>query len=434
MTKRCIAVLLCLVLVCCSVPTALAAAEIAPSTGDVNADGTVNMKDVLGLRRFLAGLDTGVAGNGDVNGDGDVNMKDVLMLRRYLAGLEATLPAATETLSTSAGTLPTGETTAGTSASVTEKPSRTTKPKTTWATKYPIDHNAPRINFIDNTAATLGVWWWHADDTYNEALCARYLTLLEENQVTEIYFYCAHLLTSEQNRAKVHTFVQEAMKRGMRVAVLFDNQNVVKAGDTSFTNAVSRVLTYKEEYPQDDVYGLHCDIEPQAPDRVNGDTWSAWTQGYVTNFIPQIAAARKQGVWVELDIGCGWWVNGFDRAYEGSEMHEYDGTTMDLFDVIANNVDCMCMMTYRDTAPAILDMADAGRRAADKAGCKIVYGVETGDDGEGAHVDFYADSKEIMYTELSKLCLKLESEPPVGGYGFAIHYMRMWDALRDTLE
>ena len=62
--------------------------------GDANDDGAVNMKDVLLMRKYLAGLDVEYnAENADCNGDGDVNMKDVLMLRKYLAGLVETLGA-----------------------------------------------------------------------------------------------------------------------------------------------------------------------------------------------------------------------------------------------------------------------------------------------------------------------------------------------------
>ena len=57
--------------------------------GDASGDGVVNMKDVLAVRKFVAGI----AMNGfneaaaDVNKDGAVNMKDVLLVRKFIAGL-----------------------------------------------------------------------------------------------------------------------------------------------------------------------------------------------------------------------------------------------------------------------------------------------------------------------------------------------------------
>jgi len=57
--------------------------------GDVDGNGGVNMKDILLLRRVLAGdveLSPEEQKNADVNGDGAVNMKDILLLRRIVAG------------------------------------------------------------------------------------------------------------------------------------------------------------------------------------------------------------------------------------------------------------------------------------------------------------------------------------------------------------
>ena len=58
------------------------------SMGDVNGDGTVNLKDAVMIRRYIAGnwdidINETIA---DVNGDGTVNLKDVVMIRRYIAG------------------------------------------------------------------------------------------------------------------------------------------------------------------------------------------------------------------------------------------------------------------------------------------------------------------------------------------------------------
>ncbi len=59
--------------------------------GDANGDGSVNMKDILLLRRILAGAAEPTpeeAARADVNGDGSFNMKDILLLRRIVAGVE----------------------------------------------------------------------------------------------------------------------------------------------------------------------------------------------------------------------------------------------------------------------------------------------------------------------------------------------------------
>ena len=57
--------------------------------GDVDGNGSVNMKDVLMLRKSVAGAETLMPGQNirsDVDGDGSVSMKDVLMLRKIIAG------------------------------------------------------------------------------------------------------------------------------------------------------------------------------------------------------------------------------------------------------------------------------------------------------------------------------------------------------------
>ena len=57
-------------------------------TGDVNCDGSIDLKDVAVLRRHLAGgwNVTISEANSDVNKDGSIDLKDVTILRRYLAG------------------------------------------------------------------------------------------------------------------------------------------------------------------------------------------------------------------------------------------------------------------------------------------------------------------------------------------------------------
>lgn len=76
-----------------------AAAEAA--TGDVNADGAINLQDVLMLRKFLASLpcspDLTAA---DMNADNAVNTKDLLLLRKKIADFEPVKPVEPKVLAT----------------------------------------------------------------------------------------------------------------------------------------------------------------------------------------------------------------------------------------------------------------------------------------------------------------------------------------------
>ena len=59
--------------------------------GDVDGDGNVTMKDVLLIRKIIAGAlieqpDAETIARADVDGDGKLTMKDILMLRKIVAG------------------------------------------------------------------------------------------------------------------------------------------------------------------------------------------------------------------------------------------------------------------------------------------------------------------------------------------------------------
>lgn len=56
--------------------------------GDVNGDKAINMKDVLFMRKYIAGQSVSNFNeiSADVNCDERINMKDVLLMRKYIAG------------------------------------------------------------------------------------------------------------------------------------------------------------------------------------------------------------------------------------------------------------------------------------------------------------------------------------------------------------
>ena len=87
--KRLIAILLTLLFIIPAIPTG--AETYGYLRGDVNDDGALSMKDVLAIRRLLAGdfgEDEAFVLAADVDGDGTLTMKDVLKLRKIIAGAE----------------------------------------------------------------------------------------------------------------------------------------------------------------------------------------------------------------------------------------------------------------------------------------------------------------------------------------------------------
>ena len=79
--------------------------------GDVNGDGSVDMKDVLLLRKSIAGIEATPFDKAaaDVNGDGSIDMKDVLMTRKYIANLVSELPGGGNATSDESGEEPSEE-------------------------------------------------------------------------------------------------------------------------------------------------------------------------------------------------------------------------------------------------------------------------------------------------------------------------------------
>lgn len=95
---------------------AIAVPAMGSVRGDANNDGSIDMKDILVIRRaagFMIDDFDKVAC--DTNGDNEVDMKDVLMIRKYVAGIEvsfAPLPgesSSTSSQETSTTSMPSGD-------------------------------------------------------------------------------------------------------------------------------------------------------------------------------------------------------------------------------------------------------------------------------------------------------------------------------------
>ena len=58
---------------------------IPPATGDFNGDGAVDIKDLIRLKKYLAGI-AELETDPDLNGDGAVDSCDLAEMRKILMG------------------------------------------------------------------------------------------------------------------------------------------------------------------------------------------------------------------------------------------------------------------------------------------------------------------------------------------------------------
>ncbi|MBR3289185.1 MAG: dockerin type I repeat-containing protein [Clostridia bacterium] len=421
---------LCLLVTCLCSVTALAISPVEGKfeTGDANHDGSVDMKDALLIRRFIAHLEDSIDEvAADTNGDGAVDMKDLLLLRQFIAHWDVTLYHG----DTSDVVSDTSEVSAVSDASEVSDASDTSD--TSDGSREPYiygDDGEPYINFIDDPNCSLGVWWWNTGDGNNATLRDKYLKFLAANGTTQIYYYCAYDIQKANGRMTTYTFVKAAAELGMTVAPIIDDYYM--AGDKSYARSELAKFkagyeAYQTSYPDAPLAGFHCDIEPHQLNEDQGQTFDSLRpeqlQGYADYFLAELQPLRAAGIPIEVDLNCQWNTKGgADVTYGG-----YKG----IYNVIAHYVDSMCLMAYRDTAEDILALGDVAYAAAMDAGTRLVFAVESGAYAcNQPYEEFAQEDKEYMYEEFAKVYAALKDDHPAGGYGLAVHQHRTWYDLK----
>ena len=287
------------------------------------------------------------------------------------------------------------------------RPSDLTRPTGTDA--YTVVDGVPYITFRSyGDEGTLGVWWWGGDDATDPVTCENYLRFLYQNGVDEIFFYGYYWTYTSEGRDQLHTFVQKANAYGMVVSLIYDEADAIASRrNLEMTRIANNYLTYCAAYPTDQMNGIHFDVESHTADEK------------IEYMVSQFAAARERGVYITMDLNCGW---DSDITYNGITGFK---------NIVAANVDCLSLMSYRDRADLIWSMGSNWLTAAKTYGTKITFGVETGDSREGNSVDFSAESKREVCTELAEVYRRLAEDHPTGGYGLAVHHVSVWYNLRN---
>ena len=93
--------------------------------------------------------------------------------------------------------------------------------------------------------------------------------------------------------------------------------------------------------------------------------------------------------------------------------------------------DGVVLMSYRDTAAAILETGREELALAKTRPCRVLFGAETGKTDEGDFVSFFEEGKAALKAELQKVRAVLAQTHLRAGSGISVHHVGSWQALRE---
>lgn len=248
------------------------------------------------------------------------------------------------------------------------------------------------------TDATVGVWWW---TNQNED---EYLKFASKNGVDEIY-YCDYELNE-----KTYTFVKKAKGMGFKVYALWGECDWI-FDKSDLDDLIEKYNTFNETYSDAKFSGVHLDVEPHQLDEFGTNR-----EAVMFEYVKFVYDVVDENVSVSFD---------FDIPFWAHDMVDYGGVYQPVFAHVIDKANRVFVMSYRDSADAIYEVAQEEVIYANQKGKTIALSVEM-TSLEGDNVSFQEEGKEILYSELEKLEDKLSQK-----FIISIHNIKTWNELKE---
>jgi hypothetical protein len=250
-----------------------------------------------------------------------------------------------------------------------------------------------------NLGISTGVWWWNIN--YDPNI---YLPFLKENGITEIYIEDARF--SEETSA----FIKDANSKNIKVFLLQGLKDWI-LDHTKLTKIIEKYRIFNKNYPNTTYSGLHLDVEPH-----QFDDFQERRVYYLEKYVQFVYEIVNENPDINIDFDVPFWLH---------DEIEYNGQTKMVYKHLIDIGNRIFIMSYRDTAEAIVKCAIEELEYAKEKGKMLFLCVET-KSSEGEHVSFQEDGKKVMYEELRKLGNLVNQT-----YGVSIHHVKTWYDLKN---
>ena len=262
----------------------------------------------------------------------------------------------------------------------------------------------------------LAVWCWDYRCLSAGANRDQYVSFLLKHKVTEVYLCYPNF--KHKDLAEIVRYLRA---REIEVSLLSGDCWWIDADNHGEDAVIDAFLTYQARANEDEkLLSLHLDVEPHQRE----DFWD--NQAFVLNEFAKTVrsiASRIHAAGEKIEWDIAFWLDDYT-------ITDIDQSAKPLLTVLAENADTLCLMSYRDTADAILEISQKEISLCQEYNCKIILGIET-HSKEGEHVSFMEEGKTYMRKQMDLVYDRLATIMPTGQYGMAVHYLDTWYQLRE---
>lgn len=255
-------------------------------------------------------------------------------------------------------------------------------------------------SFKPSSFSSVGVWWW------DETLDNNYLKFAKNNNVTEIYYAATSF---NDNTAD---FIKRANKYNIQVYFLTGDYKWLTNPD-NLHNIINSYLEYQQRFSDCCFAGIHLDIEPH-----QSSDFETNRVGMLTALVSLANILHETYPSITFDYDIPFWFD--DELTISGKSGEL--VTLPAYAHMINIADRIFVMSYRDSADEIYDIAKEELNFAKSINKSLILGVETSDVGD--NTSFFEEGKKYMHNELESLQKKLEL-----GVGISFHHIGSWKRL-----
>ncbi|BFH61631.1 hypothetical protein [Paenibacillus azoreducens] len=254
-------------------------------------------------------------------------------------------------------------------------------------------------------------WVW--DTEHIRSNPQEVLSFLRKNQVDLVYLQ----VNTDIPASCYQSFIKQAAAFGMKVDALDGAPEwALESKRHKITDFIGWVKDYQQKAAATEKFhGIHVDIEPHVLANWKTDQADVIRQ-WQSNILYLRSEADKLNLPLAADIA--FWLGNYKTADGKQSLSRF----------VIGQFDSVTIMSYRDTAAAIHQIAEQELKDAASLGKTAFTAVETRPSKEGRYISFHGVSLDVMNKQLVQLHDLAKVHPSYAG--IAIHDFDGWKDLK----